>query len=1017
MRPVRLQIEGLRSFRAPQVIDFTGRDYIAVIGDTGAGKSSILEALTFALYGRTTFSGQGHQELMNASSTALRVVLAFDVGGEHWEAARTLRRDGTGRVSPGVTSLRHLDDEGTPIESFEKARAVTAKVESILGLNDEAFLRTVVLPQGQFARLLVDDDPSFRSNVLRQIWRTDELTEAGRLASDAKAELGPLRGRVEQALGGLPDDPDAHVAALDADLARCAEVLNAARARQREATTAVHDLAEGATQAANDEELVLTLSRWDGQAAAAAIDISRADRRSIERIAGLDKQLEGASAALAAVPSDDDGYTQTEVATFVTRLDALLGLAFQRDEAVSTAARARRDLDALKKRLDDDTSTAAAAGAAVEALLAGRTALADEVDETERRHGKAQAALHESRRTESARSGAEERLRADESTVAERASLLEGARAALCETTASHDVTSAALAEAQRGAAAAEAAHDLHIGDPCPVCERKLPHGWKPQEAAKLDMARDAHGRASRRLDEAKAEVTRREELLRAAREIVDTRCKELAAAIELASTARDVLADNLGAAADLERTDGELLADLTHRIAVSADALASHDTLIIGARAALSTADKDQARADAAHQAKVTEHSGALGRRDQAATMYARQLERLPGALRPAGDDLAAEVAYASTILGERNAVLEKRETTRRELHDETERLSGLRREAEAARHRDVDEPARRLWEAVITHHPVLRRAAETLVTAVVLPPVETRPAIGDLPAFIEVVTNATDQVTADARASAQEAHASAKEAGLVLGRLAVDLELASDDPDHIVAATGALTEDAALDRRTAHVAADSFRRRMAAIVALRMAATALEEKNLALADLSAALSDGAFPKWLTLRRSRSLLVHASRLLSEITDGRYAFADLDDEDSKWFVFDSDNGRPRSPSSLSGGEKFVASLALALGMVEMMGHQGGRIESLFIDEGFGALDRTNLDAAVEALESVAKRGRLVAVITHLRAVAEQIDHVLSVTREPTGTQTVWLSAAARSGFVENDLSTSSGLLE
>ncbi len=151
--------------------------------------------------------------------------------------------------------------------------------------------------------------------------------------------------------------------------------------------------------------------------------------------------------------------------------------------------------------------------------------------------------------------------------------------------------------------------------------------------------------------------------------------------------------------------------------------------------------------------------------------------------------------------------------------------------------------------------------------------------------------------------------------------------------------------------------------------------------------------------------------------MLSEITAGRYAFADLDDEDSQWFVFDSDNGQPRSPSSLSGGEKFVASLALALGMVEMMGRQGDRIESLFLDEGFGALDRTNLDAAVEALGSVAATGRLVAVITHLRAVAEQIDHVLSVTREPTGTQAMWLSDSARSVLAEGDLSVASGLLE
>lgn len=1018
MRPIRLEIEGLRSFRARRVVNFTGRDYIAVIGDTGAGKSSVLEALTFALYGRTTFSGQGHQELMNASSTALRVVFRFDVGGEHWEITRTLRRDGTGRVSTGVTSLRHLDDGGTPISSFEKAREVTTKVESILGLDVEAFLRTVVLPQGQFARLLVDDDPSFRSNVLRQIWRTDELTEAGRLASDTVAELGPLRGRVEQALEGLPHDPDDHVAALDAESARCADVLSAARARLREATTAVQALADAARRTTIAGELVSTLSRWDGQAAAAAmIEINQGELRSIERMADVERQLEGAGVALAAVPSDADGYTLTEVATFATLLDALPGLADQRDRAESAVAVGRREREELKRRLDDATSAAASAAEAVEALLPGRAALVDTADEAKASLGTARAALREARRTASATSGVEERLGADESAVADLAPLLEASRAALSETKARHEATSATLAEAQRVAAAAHAAHDFHTGDPCPVCERELPRGWEPGKAPELDGARDAHARASGRLDEAKAEVTRREGLLRAAAETVAARRPELATAVELATTAREALADHLVVAPDLLRSDGELLSGLTHQIAVATDALDRHDASIMAARATLSTADKDQARAEAAYHAKVEEHGGAAGRRDQASKLYARQLEHLPEALHPTGDDLGAAVALSSSILGERRAVLEERVAIRSELHTETERLSGLRRELEATHHRQVTEPASRLWESVINHHSALQRASERLETEVVLPPVGSRPTLADLPALIDVVTNATGQLQADARAWAQAANAAATEAGLMLGKLAVDLGVAPDVPDDIVAAAATLTEDAALDRRTAQDAADSFRRRMPAIAALRAAGTALDERYLALADLSAALRDGAFPKWLTLRRSRSLLVHASRLLSEITAGRYAFADHDDEDSKWFVFDSDNGQPRSPSSLSGGEKFVASLALALGMVEMMGRQGGRIESLFIDEGFGALDRTNLDAAVEALESVAKTGRLVAVITHLRAVAEQIDHVLSVTREPTGTQTVWLNEAARSGFVEGDLSTSSGLLE
>jgi exonuclease SbcC len=296
-------------------------------------------------------------------------------------------------------------------------------------------------------------------------------------------------------------------------------------------------------------------------------------------------------------------------------------------------------------------------------------------------------------------------------------------------------------------------------------------------------------------------------------------------------------------------------------------------------------------------------------------------------------------------------------------------------------------------------------------------LPAIDGQPSIGDLAELISLVTRASDQLTAEAETAIRDAKRSSEAAALVLVQLAADFELASDDSEHIVETAAARAEDAALDHRKALTDRDQFRQLAPAIAALRTARAALEERYLALADLSSALRDGAFPKWLTLRRSRSLLVHASRLLSEITAGRYAFADLDDEDSQWFVFDSDNGQPRSPASLSGGEKFVASLALALGMVEMMGRQGDRIESLFLDEGFGALDRTNLDAAIEALASVAATGRLVAVITHLRAVAEQIANVLSVTREPTGTQTGWLSDSARSVLAGGDFDVPSGLLE
>ena len=156
--------------------------------------------------------------------------------------------------------------------------------------------------------------------------------------------------------------------------------------------------------------------------------------------------------------------------------------------------------------------------------------------------------------------------------------------------------------------------------------------------------------------------------------------------------------------------------------------------------------------------------------------------------------------------------------------------------------------------------------------------------------------------------------------------------------------------------------------------------------------------------------------------MLGEMSGGKYAFVDPGDAEEQWQVLDADSGRPRSPASLSGGEQFIASLSLALGMVEMMARSGGRLESLFLDEGFGSLDRNNLDAAVQALGTVAAAGRMVGVISHVRAVAEQIEHVLAVTRGATGTRAEWLTNRQRERLSESDTgleaaSALAGLLE
>jgi len=99
----------------------------------------------------------------------------------------------------------------------------------------------------------------------------------------------------------------------------------------------------------------------------------------------------------------------------------------------------------------------------------------------------------------------------------------------------------------------------------------------------------------------------------------------------------------------------------------------------------------------------------------------------------------------------------------------------------------------------------------------------------------------------------------------------------------------------------------------------------------------------------------------------------------------------------------------LASLALSLALVELAGRAGGRLEALFLDEGFGSLDAGSLTEALDALTQKAEGGRLVAVISHLKSVAESIDKVLTVRMTATGSRAKWLSSEERDRMLTEDV--------
>lgn len=160
MRPVALHLAGFTAFRSPTDIDFSGADLFALTGPTGSGKSSVIDAICFALYGSIPRLS-GVAPVVSLGKPEARVRLVFEVEGESWTVSRLVVRSGDG------ASQRDVRLEG-PGVALDGVREVDARIVQLLGLGFDHFTRTVVLPQGRFAAFL-EDGPAAREKLLKQL--------------------------------------------------------------------------------------------------------------------------------------------------------------------------------------------------------------------------------------------------------------------------------------------------------------------------------------------------------------------------------------------------------------------------------------------------------------------------------------------------------------------------------------------------------------------------------------------------------------------------------------------------------------------------------------------------------------------------------------------------------------------------------------------------------------------------------------------------------------------------------
>jgi exonuclease SbcC len=562
MRPVLLEMAGFASFREPTSVDFAGAEYFALIGPTGSGKSTVIDAMTFALYGSVPRWDDRRTVGLALAPTAGRgtVRFVFDVGARRYVVARELRRaPSSGAVSVRNARLERLHDPsgtGAVEEETEPladgAGATTAAVEELLGLPFGDFCTCVVLPQGEFAEFL-HTEPRKRQEKLVRILG---LGIYDVIAKAANSEAAQQRTRAEllgEQLGGYADATEAvergaaeRVAAVQAladrvgaavpELAAAGRRLREAQARA-ERVRAERELLRGLTVPAGIDDLdareraAAAGSRAATQRVVAAETADAAARRQLaaapER--GRLEQVRRDHAELAAGQAELPGlreraekaYAAYELAGHdaADAHEAAERARTVRDEAGGVLAAARDQLTRLVAELDGLRGLAAppgldelarrraAAGAALEQADAELDAAesADTLGRAALAAAPPRAPLEHARRDLRSLTEVLAKRRAATAAREDADRALATAMTALRETRHRLEHAQARRAERQRSNLAAALRPGLTAGADCPVCAQRVRELPPPLPAdAGLDEAEREVAAAERDLERAR---------------------------------------------------------------------------------------------------------------------------------------------------------------------------------------------------------------------------------------------------------------------------------------------------------------------------------------------------------------------------------------------------------------------------------------------------------------------------------------------------------------------------------
>ena len=1019
-----LCITGIGPFAGTHTVDFSAFEDSGLFlldGPTGAGKSTLIDAITFALYGDVARTKDASKDRLRSNhisdSDPSEADLVFEVATGIYRVTRTPAYTPAGKKSQRnskSTLTRVVEDPDAPdgwrtVEPIASGpRDVGYEIPRIVGLDKDQFLQTIVLPQGKFSQFL-NATSDAREQILRDIFDTQIYVDFTKALVDAAASSKrSIEERRVAALGAFElvrsldaafdEDASYGVDAADAQSAAAeeadqldasaedasavtqwtrgacerareahAQTLRVAEAATTAAREAAHALAEGRALAEAQSELArvsATLAALTASQETVASDRERARqaRRALAvapfdaAVAEASARLESAGdqvAALSPALGEDasvvpESLTPQAVADLGERAQEMRDEATRTRGSLEEALAVERSLPEARARIESLRSRRERASARIASIEAEREELPGRIEQGTQALRLMRADADTLPDAASALRAINERLDASMQADLLRSALL-GASDELREATAAAKLANAAAADGHDlwiAQSASALARELEEDEPCPVCGSTTHPAPAPaadgeitrEQVAALDQARD---RAEAALRDAQA---RHQELVR-----------RIAQLNEVAGAPTPTLETERDRAAELVAT----LEALSPQIAEIETALEQERARLGGLTDSLASAREAAASLASTLQERESALSAALTRVDAERADF-ESLDARAAHL-DARAHRAALLSGACTEWENARAALVK---AQRSLADALTQ-QGL--EADSWRSLLLPLPRVEALEArVAAHDKELFAAREALASERL-----TRAASVPAP-DVEALTEASRRADAGA--------ASAARASGVLEQHCAQLEAARASLEQALDALAQAREQAGPIRRLADIAVASG------------------PENLASTPLSA---------WVLIARLEEVLAAANPRLTAISSGRYELASVPDDGTAsrksglgLAIIDHDTDAMRSPRTLSGGETFYTSLALALGLADVVSAEAGGVElrTMFIDEGFGSLDSHTLSLVMAQLQALRSAGRTVGVISHVEEMATQIADQIQVRPLPEGGSTLRVRA-------------------